>query len=352
MAIFLDLEKAFELVDHTVVVYALAEIGVSGGLLRYAASYLEGRSARVRYQGSSSGYHDLKNGVPQGAVLSPFMFNAVIALMYRMVKKRLVDARIKGVHMCAYADDIAIVCTHRLNAQDIAAKFLAIVDQVCKELGLKVSQSETEAMYMFCADDIRQLTIGDTAIEWVKEYRYLGILLDRYLSFVPLATEVADRMRKRLFVMQRISGLTWGAAGTVLEIFYKQAVRSLYDYASPFLAIAHANMGTSRSKLPASKRLKRAIGKIEKVQYQAARLILRVSRTTRTEMLLLETNLEPLYIRAQETLAVFLMKMAAGIQSATAASMQRLIREGFSVKLKLSTALRKALTQSCGKLGT
>jgi hypothetical protein len=93
-------------------------------------------------------------------------------------------------------------------------------------------------MYMFCTNDIGQLTIGDFAIEWVKEYRYLGILLDRSLSFVPLATVVSNKMRKRLFGMQRIACLTWGAAGTVLDIFYKQEAISLFDYASPFLAIA------------------------------------------------------------------------------------------------------------------
>jgi DNA phosphorothioation-dependent restriction protein DptG len=115
---------------------------------------------------------------------------------------------------------------------------MLIVDQVCKELGLKRSQSKTKAMYMFGTKNIGQLTIGEIAIDWVKENRYLGFLLDHSLSFVLLATEVANRMRKRLFVMQRITELTWGAAGTVLDIFYKQSLRSLFDYMSPFLAIA------------------------------------------------------------------------------------------------------------------
>jgi hypothetical protein len=92
-----------------------------------------------------------------------------------------------------------------------------------------------------------------------------------------------------------------------------------------------------------------ATHQIERVQYQAAKLILRVSITTRTEMLLMETNLEPLFIRAQETLAVFLMKMAAGIQSATATKMKRFVMEGYSAKL--SRTLRRALTISCEIFG-
>jgi thiamine transporter ThiT len=62
-------------------------------------------------------------------------------------------------------------------------------------------------------------------------------------------------MRKRLFVLQRIAGMTWGAAGTVLEIFYNQAVRSLFDYASPFLAIAFANLLNSSRRSAANKHL-------------------------------------------------------------------------------------------------
>jgi ribonuclease HI len=66
-------------------------------------------------------------------------------------------------------------------------------------------------------------------------------------------------------------------------------------------------------------------------------------------MLLIETNLEPLFIRAQETLAVFLMKMAAGIQTATATNIKRFVIEGYSTNLKLSRTLRRALTKSSEK---
>ena len=255
------------------------------------------------------------------------------------------------MNIFAYADDIAIVCTHRLNALDLARKTLIIVDQVCKELGLKISQTKSKAMYMFCTRVTHELTIGGAPIAWVNEYKYLGITLDRSLTFVPLAMEVAYRMRKRLFVMQRIAGLTWGAAGTVLELFYKQAVRSVYDYASPFLAIAHSNLNNSRTRLPTNKRFLSATTRIERVQYQAARLILRVSTTTRTEMLLLETNLEPLYIRAQLTLAVFLMKTTAGILSAIANKMRKFMSEGYSNRLRLSLALRRVLLQSKERFG-
>jgi hypothetical protein len=60
------------------------------------------------------------------------------------------------------------------------------------ELGLEMSKSKTKAMNMFCTNHIGQLTLGDFAIEWVKEYTYLGILLDRSLSFVPLDTVVSN----------------------------------------------------------------------------------------------------------------------------------------------------------------
>jgi hypothetical protein len=67
--------------------------------------------------------------------------------------------------------------------------------------------------------------------------------------------------------------------------------------------------------------------------------------TTRTELLLTQTNLEPLFIRAQETLAVFLMKMAAATQ------IKRFVMEGYSANLKLSRTLRRALTISCETFG-
>ena len=77
--VFLDLEKAFELVDHPVVVVrSLVKKGLLGKLLQFMAGYLEIRSARVTFQGESSQYLPLHNGVPQGGVLRTLLFNTVV----------------------------------------------------------------------------------------------------------------------------------------------------------------------------------------------------------------------------------------------------------------------------------
>ena len=78
LVIYLDLEKAFELVNHTVLLHAVASKGVNGKLLSYLKAYLQDRSARVAFQGCNSSYHPTDGGVPQGAILSPTIFNMVV----------------------------------------------------------------------------------------------------------------------------------------------------------------------------------------------------------------------------------------------------------------------------------
>jgi hypothetical protein len=106
--IFLDLEKAFELVDHRVVLTSLTELGVAGRLLAYVKNYLTSRRARVSVQGTFAPYQELGNGVPQVAVLSPLLFNAVISSLVKTIKFHLAKAGLASTNIYAYADDIAI----------------------------------------------------------------------------------------------------------------------------------------------------------------------------------------------------------------------------------------------------
>ena len=73
--IFLDLKKAFDHVDHDIMMYKLGCYLQNSSSLPFFKSYLEGRMQRVFLHGSYSSEGSVKFGVPQGSVLGPILFS-------------------------------------------------------------------------------------------------------------------------------------------------------------------------------------------------------------------------------------------------------------------------------------
>ena len=72
--IFLDIQKAFDKIWHSGLLYKLKRIGINGDLLKLIESYLKNRSQRVVLNSSFSEFLNIVSGVPQGSILGPLLF--------------------------------------------------------------------------------------------------------------------------------------------------------------------------------------------------------------------------------------------------------------------------------------
>ena len=100
-AVFVDLQKAFDTVEHSVVLKKLPYYGISGAELSWVKSYLKDRYQFVLCGNSKYSCQLVKYGVPQGSILGPLLLLIQINNLTKVVRE---------CNIQMYADDTAYTC--------------------------------------------------------------------------------------------------------------------------------------------------------------------------------------------------------------------------------------------------
>ena len=293
-AVFVDLEKAFELANQTVVLAALARTGVRGKILAWVRDFLSDRKGTLAYQGARSSVTSFENGTPQGSALSPTLFNYLMDSLNDMVDLP------PGIKLLGYADDLVVYNTNGRQGHGGANSALQqVMDRLhdaISDLGLKVSTLKTQAVYFFGRRPKRtlQLSLNGVAIDWVDEFKYLGVVLDRNLRLTRHVEYVTARVRKRLDVMRILAHLS-GVTARILKTFYVATVRSVLEYGAHVFGLMSRN----------------SIERLSRLQNAAMRVILGAPKGTGNDAMRSEIDLPPLDVRYEVATATFVERVAS-----------------------------------------
>ncbi|KAH7954725.1 hypothetical protein HPB49_021314 [Dermacentor silvarum] len=158
MLVLLDVKSAFDGLPHAVIEACLDRLGLSGCLICFISAFLTGRTFRVRVGQELSEPRDIMIGVPQGSVLSPFLFNMALAGLPASLPA---EPRFP-VRCSIYADDVALWTRGpRKFMPSIRCSLQRALDAVTAflgSIGLTVSTAKTEAMLIHPLASARRYT--------------------------------------------------------------------------------------------------------------------------------------------------------------------------------------------------
>ena len=169
--VYIDLEGAFDRVWRHGLLYKLTKIGICGRTLALIEDYLTERYMSVQIQGTNSSKLLFKTGVPQGAVLSPALFNVMLHDI----------PQAESIKTYLFADDITIVCQHKNfdTLQRILQTFLNTFMAWAEHWHFIVNSDKTK-MQIFSKRRfyIPKLRINNREIEYRKQKKLLGLIFD------------------------------------------------------------------------------------------------------------------------------------------------------------------------------
>ena len=227
VAVFFDLEKAYDTTWRYGILKDIHKLGLRGRLPTFIENFLADRAMQVRVGSSLSDYYDQEQGVPQGGVLSTTLFSIKINDIVKCLGN-LTDCSL-------YVDDFCI-CYRSKSMATIERQLqqnLNKIENWATSNGFKFSKSKTQCVH-FCQlrkqHDDPVLHLYGSPIPVVEESKFLGILFDRKLSFIPHIKYLKAKCLKALNLLKVLSHTSWGADRTTLLKLYRSLVRSKLDY--------------------------------------------------------------------------------------------------------------------------
>ena len=247
-----DFSKAFDLIDHNLLISKFIQIGVRESLIPWICSFISGRQQCVRYNQTLSDYKKLNGGLPQGTKMGPLGFQVII-------NDAASDA---DTNVWKYVDDLTLASNVSNVAKSTLQEDLDNFVDWSKNNNLTLNPSKCQGLQVCFMQNppTPTLTIDDVPLNFVNCAKILGIWLQDDLKWDKQIKEMLKKANSRLYMLRNLK--RFGFNPTELGIIYKGYVRPLLEYGDVVWGSSlTCDQGTTQSTL-------------EKVQKRACKIIL------------------------------------------------------------------------------
>ena len=231
LPVFIDFKKAFDCVQHPVLLEKLRSLNLDATVTDWVKNYLTNRQQRVFANGTYSSYLNVTQGVPQGSVLGP--------LFYIVYANDLINI-VKNCNIAMYADDTVLYISGK-NFDVSVKKMQEDIDslvQWCNGNGILANTDKTKVMIFGSNNSLAkvpqfEIKYAGVSLQKVTFYTYLGISLDNRLNFNQYVKRIIGSVTAKLKQFRRMRGFLSTRAALLV---YKGTLLPILEYGDVFLA--------------------------------------------------------------------------------------------------------------------
>ena len=252
--LFVDLMKAYDSVSREALWCVLKKYGVPPSMLSIVHSLHDGMSAEVTVNGQVAPEFEICNGLKQGCVIAPTLFNLYFALVMEHWRSKCKEFGLGVMYKCGgklvgkrtrrplrvkvtelmFADDAAAIGSDGVSMECTAAE-LERVMRVIKDWGLTLSVVKTKLLVAGIPgieDEFRPFELEGGEVECVNDFKYLGSVLEVNGGIVK---EVGERIAKGARAFGTLKGLVFNSSNLsykMKRMVYKAVVLGVLLYGS------------------------------------------------------------------------------------------------------------------------
>lgn len=226
---FIDLSAAYDTINHKKLTYKVYELTKDFSLTKFIECSLQNRRFFVNLQNKTSRWRKQKNGLAQGSVLAPLLFNIY-------VNDQSIDANTRHF---IYADDTAVGAQGK-TFEEIETKITVALEKLAifyDRNNLKANPSKSQICTFHLNNSQAQKCLDITwrgeKLQHCNTPKYLGVKLDRTLSFNQHCSDTKKKVIARNNIIRKLAHSTWGAHPHTLRTSALALSISAAEYAAP-----------------------------------------------------------------------------------------------------------------------
>ena len=304
MFTFFDISKAFDNVWHAGLIYKMIKLKIPTYIINWVIGFLKDRKFYVTVNGTNSNIESIVNSTPQGAVLSPLLFNLFINDI------PLNNSKNKSFSSL-FADDLSTSFIYRKpgKIEFIINNYLKKLEEWLAKWRLKIAAHKCNYIIFCNSNNNKQrfnFIINNDSIPYLNNPKFLGITLDERLCFNKNTEIIKAKCNDRLNIIKILSHSKWKLTKETLLSLYRSLVGSIIEYS--FFAISEISITN--------------LNYLQSIQNQTIRLIFKKNLETSSEELHKMSKLKTVSERYNELNLRYMQK-----SSQTNPLMSQLIQE-------------------------
>lgn len=234
LGVFLDLSKAYDILNHNVICQKLESYGIRGKALDWCVSYLTGRAQKVKIIENGETFYSypkqVSTGVPQGSIMGPLLFVICMNDISNVVTN---DAEL----LINYADDTNMIVTAPMYPSLISrtSDLMGQLENWFDTNKLLLNHDKTNViLFSTVYGDMPSaytINLNNNNLNLSNDTRFLGVIIDRNLNWTKHIYHLSDKLNRACYSMRVLSNYV---DKSILKIVYHSGFESIVRYCITF----------------------------------------------------------------------------------------------------------------------